>query len=100
MQNTNPILENLVAESAKQFEERFVKMTEPSTIGSGRDEMVEPMKILNVRKPDKILAFLSAQISSAFALGRQSVIDEIDHEGKKLIDGFSHPNNCKMCKKL
>lgn len=33
----------------------------------------------------------------AYETGRKEVLDEIRHEQNKLIDGFSHPKDCKMC---
>jgi len=35
----------------------------------------------------------------SYQAGRQSVIDEMKHDQKKLLDGFSHPKDCEECKK-
>lgn len=29
--------------------------------------------------------------------GREEVLEEINHEQRKLLDGFAHPKDCKFC---
>lgn len=31
--------------------------------------------------------------------GRRELLEELNHEEKKFIDGFSHPRDCELCKK-
>ena len=38
--------------------------------------------------------------SIAYKAGRQSVIDEWNHEHRKFIEGFAHPKDCPICKTL
>lgn len=83
------MIKDLLSESAKQFEKQFLFWDYSFN---------RPTTAIKQDLPG-LKDFISDHISSAFALGRQSVIDEVDHEGKKLMDGFSHPTDCKMCKK-
>lgn len=36
---------------------------------------------------------------AGFDAGKQDVIEELQHEQKKLLDGFSHPKYCEICLK-
>ena len=40
---------------------------------------------------------LSIALTTAYEAGRQSILDELAHEQKKLLDGFGHPKDCAMC---
>ena len=77
------MLKDLIAESAKQFEEKIDVQwrNHPGHIS-----------IKTVAKEE-----YKKGVTSAFALGRQSILDEFSHDQKKLLDGFSHPTDCKMC---
>lgn len=37
-------------------------------------------------------------LTTIWHAGRESVVGEIAHEQKKLLDGFSHDPKCEMCK--
>ena len=32
--------------------------------------------------------------------GLKTLAKEMKHEQKKMLDGFAHPRNCEMCKKI
>lgn len=90
------MLKDLIAESAKQFEERFgVNGPIDNTYTMGCD--CHP-------KTEQILAFLAAQISSAFAIGEESGIQKAVEKIKKkkeLLKIHSDPRTegavCVIC---
>ncbi len=43
------------------------------------------------------LKFIQEHIEEAYKQGRKSIIDEVNHAQKKLLDGFSHSKDCEMC---
>jgi len=43
------------------------------------------------------LQFALAFLEVVYIEGRCSVLAEMNHEQKKLLDGFAHPKDCELC---
>ena len=41
--------------------------------------------------------FIQTQKDISYKEGRKSVLDEIKHDQRKMLDGFSHPKSCEQC---
>lgn len=52
----------------------------------------------NQQNKINIKAFIYRIATSEYKRGRQSIIDEWNHERQKLLEGFSHAKDCEMCK--
>ncbi len=88
-----------------------------------QDELDTLAEMIDESPAIEIKAWFKARLSGAYALGlaegqkykgdakrraymsghedgRQSVLDEWEHEKRKLLDGFGHPKNCTMCSKV
>ena len=45
----------------------------------------------------RIEEIITTALSKAKEQGRQEVLDEIEHEQRKLLDGFAHTADCPFC---
>lgn len=48
----------------------------------------------------KVKKFLTYAIDKAYRAGRASILEELNHEQQKFVDGFRHPTDCKICASL
>lgn len=53
---------------------------------------------LDYEQWQSVRAFLLSTFDAGRASGIEEVKEEINHENRKLLDGFSHPKDCRMCK--
>ena len=59
-------------------------------------EILRKVSIREMYRPDAE-ARLTKALQAQRDAGRQEVYSEMEHEQKKLLDGFSHPKDCSMC---
>ena len=78
-------------------------MTQNKTI----NDLVEELKDWGWSTEGGKEAFRHAQIDMvrqsltlAYQEGRCSVLAELNHETRQLLDGFAHPKDCEMCRPI
>lgn len=57
------------------------------------DEMTRDLTQVQLRTKSEV----RERLKELYELGRKSVLDEMKHEQEKLLDGFAHPKDCKVC---
>ena len=78
-----------IEEAVEEFEEKFGS----ADYGINKFRQFDTDGIFLQDGTDWLRQALQAQRDA----GRQEVYSEMEHEQKKLLDGFSHPKDCSMC---
>lgn len=64
--------------------------------GSGPD--AGKNALTNTEAEEQIIAFIRQEKAKSRAEGKEELLAEMAHEGKKFVDGFSHDTkNCLVC---
>ena len=85
-------LQQLKEQGEKEFDEKFPV----GVIGHQHNERCEWECCL--RKDIK--AWDNSQMDLAYKTGELNSLKELAHKQQTLLDGFSHPEDCEMCKEL
>jgi hypothetical protein len=76
--------------------------TLPSRVGETPKEAVADLWLAKMEQPIRetekdIEKRLADMYKQGKAEGRYEVLAELEHDKKKLLDGFAHPKDCPLC---